>query len=331
MKKLLPLFSALCLLGSAAFCQQSTSIQATYELSHLTAPEFFPKKKHVQSKTHQDTLYYQDFAGGIPAGWTVTNMGVSGKEWIWSNAAPGGQYCAGVAPINSTSASNGFMSLPSDFYNTPFPTAGPDSMNTWFTSPAISITPTQSIDIVWQQSSSFCCSGFYGVLLEVSTDNVNWTSFDAKFGRNFNNTIPNPTTGPAEIASYDVSSVLANQSTAFIRFRQTGPPIYYWMIDDLLILGNSGTVGLNEEPNSLDISISPNPNQGQFLLNVSALKGSSYQLKIRNSLGQLVYEEFVQVSGTLAKKLDIESADAGLYFISLESETESWVEKFVVQ
>ena len=66
---------------------------------------------------HGDTMYFQDFnstTNSLPSGWTTSNPAKPSALWKWSNSAPGGQYSA-TAALNSTSSSNGYLSLPSDF------------------------------------------------------------------------------------------------------------------------------------------------------------------------------------------------------------------------
>ena len=105
-----------------------------------------PKESNSSSKSYLDTLFYEDFSGSIPIGWLLQNNAANSNNWMWSNtAALGGQYSTNVMALNSTSSSNGYMSLPSDFYNTPFPTGGPVPMDASFTSPAISIVPSPAV------------------------------------------------------------------------------------------------------------------------------------------------------------------------------------------
>ena len=216
----------------------SSSVQAQLPIIHkLEAAKNSATQKQVifKPKAPTDTLYYEDFSGGFPSNLSLQNNAGNSNNWIWSNAAPGGQYSTSVAAINSTSAANGFMSLPSGFFNTPFPPGGPVAMDASFTIGPISINPKLAVDIRWQQSSRYCCQASNELVLEVSADGITYTTFDAVLGRAPNVSMPDPSSDPAEQVRINVSSVLSNQSTAYIRFRKTGSTHYYWMIDDLLI------------------------------------------------------------------------------------------------
>ncbi|NOG56816.1 MAG: M6 family metalloprotease domain-containing protein [Bacteroidetes bacterium] len=182
-----------------------------------------------------DTMYFQDFnstTNSLPSGWTTSNPAKPSALWKWSNSAPGGQYSATAAALNSTSSSNGYLSLPSDFYNTPTPTGGFVAMNASVTSNAISISSSASVLVRFQHSLRFCCNNSNDLVLEVSTNGTTWTTFDARGSASSANLIsPN-----GESVEIDVTSVLGNATTAYLRFRQTGSSHYYWMIDDVAIV-----------------------------------------------------------------------------------------------
>lgn len=261
MKKNYALLTGLILASSLGFAQNFANQEAQLELTEETSSTAIAgiKKQVQQVKAIGDTLYYQDFATQIPAGWVTSNPAGNSNNWIWANSAPGGQYSTTTAAINSTSAANGFLSLPADLYNTPFPTGGPIGMDAIITSPALTITAVPSIIIQWQQSQRYCCSSANELVLEVSTDNITWTTFDAAFGRNPNTAAPTPTSSPAEIAQINASAVLANATTVYVRFRSTGNSHYYWMIDDLLILEGAGNAMELEDYsiNFSDTSLNP--------------------------------------------------------------------------
>lgn len=207
------------------------------------------KKELIKQRTKSSgtILYSEDFANQIPSGWTVTNQAGNSNNWIWSNSAPGGQYSQNVTAINSTTAFNGFMSLRSGHFNTPFPIGGPVAMDTWFTSPAITIPATPSVILQWEQSSRYCCSFSDDLVVEVSRDSINWVAYDAMMGRGANVSMPLLSSDPAEIIQINVSAQLANQTTVYLRWRQTGASHYYWMIDDVkLFAGPANSITLTD-------------------------------------------------------------------------------------
>lgn len=266
MKKNYALVTGLILATSFGFAQdlkkfanEEAKVKLSEEVSGSSITGSAIKLKSKASKAIGDTLYQETFANQIPAGWTVVNNAGNSNNWVWSNSAPGGQYSTTTAAINSTTASDGFMSLPADLYNTPFPAGGPVAMDVYFQSPAISITPKASVLLRWQQSQRYCCSSANELVVEVSTDAITWTTYDAAFGRNPNTAAPTPTTSPAEQAEINVSAQFANQSTVYIRFRSTANTHYYWMIDDVLLVEGAGDAMELEDwsINFSDTSINP--------------------------------------------------------------------------
>jgi hypothetical protein len=182
-----------------------------------------------QVKAPGDTLWYEDFGNGFTTnGWVSTDISNNGLNWIYTTNAPGGQYSASIPALVSATSANGFASLPSDFYNTPTPTAGFFQMASFLQSGPISISPKASLEVRWTQSQRYCCASTEQLELQVSVDGISWVSFDAKFGRQANIAV-------VENAQMDISSVAANQSTIYLRFYQTSSH-YYWMIDDIAII-----------------------------------------------------------------------------------------------
>lgn len=187
-----------------------------------------------QQKAYADTLYYQDFdstgTGGLPMGWLSTDFTNNGFDWIWSDSAPGGQFSTAVGPLQSNTAANGYLLLPSDRYNTGL-TGGPIAMDAQVTSPAISLNAKPYVNLEFDYYYRYCCGISVSLLVvEVSTDSINWTAFDITKGRAQSAVTPN-----AEHFKVDVSAVLGNQRTAYIRFKQRGASYYFYMVDDVML------------------------------------------------------------------------------------------------
>jgi len=251
MKKNYLLLSGLILVASFGFSQGlMKSSQIDQGNPKLTAGEDMPAVKRApQPKAIGDTIFYEDFGSGsptsLPTGWTVTNLSsVTTNQWIWSNTAPGGQYSTNISALASVTPGNGYMALPCDLYNTPFPAGGPDPMDTWFTSPSFPISPQRgSVIVEYRQYMRYCCSSLNELVLEVSNDGVNWSvPYDAIGGRGPNTITPN-----GELGSINVSADLGYQNTGYLRFRSTGNSHYFWMIDDVTVLeGASNNMQLEE-------------------------------------------------------------------------------------
>lgn len=213
------------------------------------------KVKTTTNKAFRDTLYYQDFADSLPSGWTIINNNPNNFQWRWDTVARNGVATVGFNPIRSTTASNGFMSLPSDFFNTPRPTGGSVAMDTYFESDTISISPKPSVWVSYQQWLLYCClesdtspNASVRLMLQVSTDDfATSTNFNASDGL-----LPNTiAVGNATAVSNNViniTSAVANTSDFKIRFYADGNTNYFWYIDDFTILeGPDNDLTLSEE------------------------------------------------------------------------------------
>lgn len=229
------------------------------------------------NKSAGDTLWYEDFANGfVPNGWISTDLTGNAFDWIYTTVAPGGQYSSNVKAIHSTTSLNGFASLPSDYYNTPTPANGFLSMDAYLTSGPIVISPKRSVKVRWQQSYRYCCnSATDSMELQVSSDKVNWVSFNAKLSSS-------PNTVVNSAIELDITSVAANQDTIYIRFYQNASH-YYWMIDDVAIVeGYNNAVVIDK------VAISNGDERLEYYTKVPASMASPIQLKthVRNVGGE---------------------------------------------
>ncbi len=212
----------------------------------ISKPSTSKPIKGTNQKSPGASLFTEDFANQMPTGWTVINNGGNNCNFKWANSAPGGQYSVNIPAINSTSGSNGFIAFTPDLCNTPFPPGGPTAFDVRLNIPAISIGMNPAVTLSFEQSYRYCCSASNVIGVEVSNDSINWTSYDAKLGRSPSTSVPGNPADPAERIEFNVSSVLANQSTAYLRFTWVGGSHYYWMIDDLeLSVGFDNQISLD--------------------------------------------------------------------------------------
>lgn len=192
------------------------------------------KNKVPNNKVFGDTLWYEDFNGGLPNGWTIVNNNANNYDWQWDTVYRPGQFSGNITKINSTTNTNGFMLLPMDFYNTPIPGSA-IPYDTYFQSPAISITPKASVELRLQQFNQFCCWNLSRAVVQVSSNN--FQTFDEYNLRNQDIIRFSPN---VEFVELNVSRTLAGKDTAYLRFYVEGFSHYFWMIDDLALVEGSG-------------------------------------------------------------------------------------------
>ena len=100
-------------------------------------------------------------------------------------------------------------------------------------------------------------------------------------------------------------------------------------IDDISL---DFAVGINKVVAELEgISVSPNPSNGLFTLNIETPAIENFNMRITNVGGQLVYEQNVTVNGSHTEQVDISNLSKGIYYLLLQTETGSRVEKLIIQ
>jgi len=193
----------------------------------------------------QDTLFVEEFDGGIPDSWTTS--GVNGEIWSWSPDATADEimyndttYSASFTTgfnLNSLSADNGVALFSSEAFDTggtgmlgmgPIPSPH----TSYLTSPVLDCSGTSSVAVRFNQAFlNFQASTF----IEVSTDNgENWTSFSISR----NDRVPtNFWTGPDDVQIVDITEAAAGEPEVQIRMTFDGD-YYFWMVDDIYVIAD---------------------------------------------------------------------------------------------
>ncbi|MBL4657754.1 MAG: T9SS type A sorting domain-containing protein, partial [Flavobacteriales bacterium] len=93
----------------------------------------------------------------------------------------------------------------------------------------------------------------------------------------------------------------------------------------------AGVDAIGEIANDVVFKIYPNPNTGQFIVELNNLNNEVYQLEIRNILGQVTFSENVnEKNGNFYQQVDLTSSETGVYFISLTNDEGKITKKLVV-
>lgn len=246
----------------------------------------------------QDTLAYYDFDGDLQ-GWTTTDLTGSGDVWVFSTTGPSGAFA--IAPIESTTAANGYALYDSDLLCS-------GSQNSRLVSPMFDFTNETEGEVRYQERYRRFQDRVY---LGVSTDGgVTYTETDlypALAANDFNDDNP-------FIGRVDVSSVVAGQDSVVFAFRYEGGCDYAWMLDDIAI-SNMATPRPNTDLVVQDNFFAISPNfatparfaEGQVLvfladiLNNGALAQNNVQLGIQifDESNTLIYTDSLDY-GTIA-------------------------------
>ena len=79
-------------------------------------------------------------------------------------------------------------------------------------------------------------------------------------------------------------------------------------------------------------SVVPNPNAGQFQVNVILSNPAVCNLTIHDIQGKAVYSEALNLNAQMhALPLDLQNVSDGIYFLHLEADNQRFVQKLIVQ
>jgi len=89
--------------------------------------------------------------------------------------------------------------------------------------------------------------------------------------------------------------------------------------------------GINELSEASSLVVYPNPNDGEFSISFFTQNKKNFQLKLYNSIGQIVYEEaLIGIYGNYAQNIDVKNYMSGIYLLTLSDETGHAVKKIFV-
>lgn len=192
----------------------------------------------------QTPFWTEDFANGIPAGWTNEDASNQNAIWTWCNdpsSDDGDPGCPqiwndntnGQAPFQATTAENGFMTLDSDDYG-----ELPSDHISELTTTAFNFGDKSQVFLRFQSHlGTYTYDADDKALIRVSTDKVNWTSYQVFTGLTTSvRWSENPT-----IAIVDISPTAASQTTVYIQWQWTGNYEYHWNFDDVEIYDENPT------------------------------------------------------------------------------------------
>ncbi|MFH1298121.1 MAG: T9SS type A sorting domain-containing protein [Bacteroidota bacterium] len=88
--------------------------------------------------------------------------------------------------------------------------------------------------------------------------------------------------------------------------------------------------GINDRPGFIQASVYPNPNNGNFRVELNAPRKSNIDIQVVNTLGSLVYEENgIQVNGKLLKNFNLNLSN-GIYFVVIRTGSEKTIQKLFI-
>lgn len=165
----------------------------------------------------------------LPQGWTIRDNFDLGNLWVWRDDTIKGNYTFVTAPGWFSTASDGFICMPIDEYNSRGGITGSTPANSYIETPPINCSAVSSVVVRFNQYFRFCCRDYNLDMMVTTNGGANWVTYDAKFGVSGNTFTPEK----YHSVEINISDVAAGMPNVQIRFYMHGPKSYFWMIDDL--------------------------------------------------------------------------------------------------
>ena len=241
------LFILLIFISSMSFSQINMKDITAVPMANLLN---MPEPITPSASSINDPLWYEDFSNSSIPNVVTEDLGGFG-DWRWSDIEPAGMWSMNTQVINSESASNGFMMMEADYFNS-CPqnniecidadnngindVIGENAINAHFTIGPIDLSSAESNNLALQFYSDYrvCCyaagSGNNDMNVYISTDGGNiFTDINFIGGDTYETNVQNE-----EFVQIPLSDFNANVNDVYFRFEWLGTH-YYWMIDDMQV------------------------------------------------------------------------------------------------
>ena len=204
------------------------------------AAKLMPEKNPMGSAQAKDgaTVWSEDFANGLAGNngigpWTTS--GPDGALWLQDLDGPNGDFSSTAQKIQSTTNANGFMIFDSNLSN---PGGALVDRIGAMESPALDLSATPYVHLIFEQRLRWCCSAEPGHFVEISTDGgANWPTI-IQVDENDVINVDSQT----DVKRVNLGIVIAGDaSNVKFRFQHDmsgagSMSHYYWQVDDVRIV-----------------------------------------------------------------------------------------------
>lgn len=140
--------------------------------------------------------------------------------------------------------------------------------------------------------------------------------------------------------SFWYSATAEGETAGFLRLRKVGggtieafDPDFGSYMQYTFSVGYALSID-EEEAANYNLSVYPNPSNGQFNLTLDNFTGNDISIEVYNELGAVVYNEAVTDMGTdgyMERQLDLSDLSEGMYFIKVISDNQSATKRIIIQ
>lgn len=243
--------------STSLFAQQKNSMvenPADFSQKAIDNGDIIVKKDIIGASANrnpEDAVFTEDFANGLDGnnelGLPWITGGPNADLWRHDFDGPLDQWSVETGtniPLESTTASNGFMLYTPAEYNEPIfnETGTYETLTGWIESPSMDLSDLNSVLVDFEIYFRYCCFSPSVIHLGVSIDGgTTWSNFPAyNYGQYIE--IAKVFSGTLNVTA-DISSVAANESDVKIRFSYNDPPqdsygFYFLGVDDVAVYEN---------------------------------------------------------------------------------------------
>lgn len=289
-----------------------------------------------------DTLFFQDFNdwpyyleaidsvfttfdedqitdfNGLPGNWFVGNLGNGGADSA-EICAVSSSWLSGFAPGNRN-----WLVLPG------FHLADNTGVLRWKSAPALGNLYLDGYTVAISNNPDFYYDPTFSEAdtLAHFAQNMNDNENDFSAGTMHTNldmnapiNVASVTQYPGLLTEWEVDLSAYAGQTVYIGFLHNSDDDNYIALDDILLFGNGGMVGLSENKlESTDVQLYPNPANEQINLTFDFEALQNITIQIYNAAGQLVQTENLNgTKGTNKQNINIQNLNTGIYFLHLQS------------
>jgi hypothetical protein len=172
----------------------------------------------------------------LPEGWSIedNSWDDTGFVWTWTKDSLQGPFSKrdGGYILNSTTRSNGFLSIDMDFHNAYVSYPEMLYVNSSIILPKMDFSTHPSVIMELEQLFKYLNAP--RMVIEVSNDDgAHWAEFDMKMDTKGGVNTQNLKNNEVALYSANLSEVAAGQPNVTIKITWDGSILYFWMLDDI--------------------------------------------------------------------------------------------------